>query len=854
MENGNAIEFTFYNYLYTYYNQNKGKIRSYYKELTKKILDYNNPVNACSWLRVPQYEALEIYIFLKEYLGNRHLAEIFLDWRNKTGRFQDRSDISLFEELDKKTFDDIFATFNTVKQDYANYIFALTMGVGKTLLMATCIFYEFLLANKFSKDKCFCHNALIFAPDKTVLQSLREIEAFDKTRVVPPEYAHQLDTMMKFHFLDDSGITLNTIDGDMFNLIISNTQKIILKRQQKEPGPADRLFQGEFDTIVESDPEFAELVALAEITDENLTSNQRFKKLSRLPQLGIYVDESHHAFGAKLEKDLYDRKKTTSLRLTIDGLAKNLERQGTHVVACYNFTGTPYSNNRLLPEVVYSYSLSQAINAEYLKQVNVTGFVNAKSREAVKAAVTEFRETHKENRYEFMLPKIAFFTATIKELETELRPAVEEALTSLGISLDKILVNVGDDKLTSNDDIREFNNLDSPHSEKQFILLVNKGKEGWNCRSLFAVCMFRKPKSTIFVLQAAMRCLRSITNIQQEGHVYLSQKNEHILEKELEDNFHMSLKDLTDAGTRKKKAVRVKPTEPPVKVTLRQRRKKYEVRELQPATIILDMDKLDFEKYRIYRTEKNILDMGKKIAPDTDITSIREQREYSEITFIAEIARYLNKPCLEIKEILNKAKEGIDEMARLVTDYNDILYDWIIPKLFHQLYKINEFILEEEKEVTLVNPPEDEKGFLFTVFPELLAPMNEKKYSRFRNKSFHLDHYCFDSKPEIAYFWQSLNNDNIEKIYFTGMLTHGQSDFMISYIDPESHTLRHYFPDFLIKQKDGHYTIVEIKGDNKLDDPVVQAKKEYAQSLALINNMQYEVIAGSDALQGSGDK
>ena len=73
---------------------------------------------------------------------------------------------------------------------YSNYIFALTMGTGKTILMATCIFYEFILANKFPSDKKYCHNALVFAPDKTVLQSLREMESFDMGKVVPPEYVN----------------------------------------------------------------------------------------------------------------------------------------------------------------------------------------------------------------------------------------------------------------------------------------------------------------------------------------------------------------------------------------------------------------------------------------------------------------------------------------------------------------------------------------------------------------------------------------------------------------------------------------------------------------------------------------
>ena len=79
------------------------------------------------------------------------------------------------------------------------------------------------------------------------------------------------------------------------------------------------------------------------------------------------------------------------------------------------------------------------------------------------------------------------------------------------------------------------------------------------------------------------------------------------------------------------------------------------------------------------------------------------------------------------------------------------------------------------------------------------------------------------------------------------MLTHGESDFYITYIDPESHTVRNYFPDFLIKTKDGRWLIVEVKGDNKIDDPVVRAKAEYARKMASDNSFSYYMIKASDA-------
>ena len=229
--------------------------------------------------------------------------------------------INLQTDAPRKFGNILFKQMKQYKEAYPNYIYALTMGLGKTILMATCIFYEFLLANKYPRDKRFCHNALVFAPDKTVLQSLREIITFDKNKVVPPEYARVLDANIKFHFLEETGTTLHTIDDSDFNIIISNTQKIIVKKKRKDPKPVDVLFDnGSLLSSLYGD--------MADNSDEawddaSLMYNQRFKKLCRLPQLGVYVDEAHHLFGADLEKQIRAKKNDrTSLRATINMLAE----------------------------------------------------------------------------------------------------------------------------------------------------------------------------------------------------------------------------------------------------------------------------------------------------------------------------------------------------------------------------------------------------------------------------------------------------------------------------------------------------------------------------------------------------
>lgn len=147
-----------------------------------------------------------------------------------------------------------------------------------------------------------------------------------------------------FHFLEDSGSTLNILEKSSYNIIISNTQKLLLKRKHKNKSKSELLFQ-EASTIqkVKSlNQEYSDLYELDEPLEETeLTSNQRFSKLTRIHQLGLFVDEAHHIFGTKLQDD-FDPTKISSLRLTINELAFALGEWGAKIVACQNFTGTPY--------------------------------------------------------------------------------------------------------------------------------------------------------------------------------------------------------------------------------------------------------------------------------------------------------------------------------------------------------------------------------------------------------------------------------------------------------------------------------------------------------------------------------
>ena len=854
-----SSSFPFFEALKEFYLENKGKIRRNYKSITKKYLDYNDiEINPNAFLRKPQFEALEMYVFLKEFMDNKHVHDIFSLWKERQDMFSERSyyaseatrlgQLTMYDE-ESESYDEIFNLMKRGAEDYPNYIYALTMGVGKTILMATCIFYEFLLASKYPKDSRFCHNALVFAPDRTVRQSLREIETFDRSQVIPPEYSSILNTNIKFHFLDDDASTLNTIDGSSFNLIISNTQKIILKTRRAEMSPQEKLMKMSSvrnDLFSEIDDFYGDLDELMD--EKEVITNQRFEKLKRLKQIGIYVDEAHHMFGKELMSSLQSNDRKTSLRNTINELASELESKGSKVVACYNYTGTPYVNNSILPDVVSYYGLKEAIDQAYLKTVKIRGYDNVKEDDFLKKSIEDFFGKHKDNTYEGLLPKLAIFGSTVDELINEVKPAVEKILEKLGLSTDKILVNVGDTKYTKDEDIRNFNNLDvlgTEGSKKQIILLVGKGKEGWNCRSLFGVALYRKPRSTIFVLQATMRCLRQITDVQQEGNVYLSKENLDILSKELDRNFKLSIKDITNAGT-DKIVVDVRIVPPMRTISLAEIKHHYKLIKLNNnKPINFNLEQLDIEKYksRIYETS----DMtGRQSIKENEIKV--EQTEYSLYTIVFEISRYLNMDPLTIEKLIKHSADGVDMILDYVNNYNEILWDVIVPKVFYYYYEVAYQTQSEVRNVPLITDT-TKPYFEFSVKRELLVKINDNYLKKWNHKSFHVDNYCFDSKPELELFYQYIKSDKVKEIYFTGMFTSSNNGLEVQYIDPVSKIVRNYYPDFLVEFEDGTFEIIEVKGDDKIDDEVVQAKAYAALELAESSNMSYSMLKASDIMK-----
>ena len=548
-------------------------------------------------------------------------------------------------------------------------------------------------------------------------------------------------------------------------------------------------------------------------------------------------------------------KNKTSLRDTINILAGK-----TNIVACYNYTGTPYIESQLLPEVVYAYGLNESIKNGYLKNAKPHGFGNVKSIKFLKGVIKRFWEKYGGKIYEGLTPKLAIYAASIDEAVNEVRPELEKILAELNISTNKILVNVGDEKYTRNDDIRDFNNLDiagTTGNEKQFIILVEKGKEGWNCKSLFGVALYRSPKSKIFVLQATMRCLRAITRDKLTAEIFLSRENFKILDDELHKNFNMNIDDLHGSEKVKRKKYQVRFMPPTRKITLKQIKHEYSLHEKiysDSNPVNFGLIDADLSKYEPEVINKGTLGQGmsgKTIKENAD--DLRDTMKYSELSLIGEIARYLNISCILTAKILRESVDGVKLILEIVNKYNEVIYDIIVPVIFNALFEIVTTRKTEDKELILLREPKNAGFYEFSAVENLVIQKNSE--NRFTpeqlQKSFHADTYCFDSWPEKICFEKYLTSSNVAEIYFTGMFTAGQGDLSVSYYDPESGRLRQYYPDFLARMNDETYRLIEVKAASMIDDSIVRAKADAAKEMASESKIEYLMYSGSDIIRAN---
>lgn len=815
-----------------------------------EILAFSKEDGRLKFLREPQYRTLLLYWYLRLVLNTPKIFELYREFfKNPVDLLQafgvSTSNPQLLKLLfegekfwEKVKTDDQFVKTNQLEAlreslllNYPSYILALAMGAGKTILIGTIIATEFALALEYP-DGNFMKNALVFAPGTTIIESLKEISEIPFEKVLPPRLYRIFMANFKLTYTSNGDSSIPVETGGLFNLIVTNTEKIMLKKVNQNTQQT-RL-------------EFEE-----KQKQEELRANLRLQKIASLPNLGIFSDEAHHTYGQKLGEEL------KRVRSTINYLHEKKD-----LVCVVNTTGTPYYKSQTLKDVVFWYSLSEGIQHDILKSLE--GGIRSYdfSGDSIEEMLDDITDHFYKKYWKVRLPngsrsKIAFYFPTEDALN-EARPLIEKALIKRRQSAAIVLKNT---QKSSKQEVDNFNALNDPASLFRVILLVGKGTEGWNCPSLFATALIRKLKgANNFLLQAGTRCLRQVPGNNLSATIYIDDQNYNTLDNELKETYGSKLADLneTKAETASARLI-IRKIEIP----------KLVIKKVIPRVVAVEQGKQDIQltKPAIKRKEQvlvttfnPVITGGNRVlqsiaeAPEV-IDSEKTLDVYSAAGQIA--SNYYLEPMAILKILKNLYSDEVPlaHVQELFTQVENQLKN----------YKIEEEIIEEALAIIKLkgndgkdNFNQDENGDYYTEIRYTKG--NDRYFVRHQDKkamnrhdfAFHYTPYNFDSLPEKGFFdnllhWINEKPKNIEDIYFTGALTDtNKTDFYFEYkgTDDRYHS---YFPDFLIRKKNGKIYIVEIKAENEKLDSIngeKGLKKMKMDELLKLNKdkFKYEIV------------
>lgn len=533
-------------------------------------------------MRDAQIEAIKTYLFLKIACGNRSLYDLFvsgsfntlnldeIELTAKTKDFLQATPVAaaLYEYAsletddgkafapkivqkirnapDKINYRDFFRTsFYNVA--YTDYLFSLPMGAGKTYLMAAFIYLDLYFAENEPDNPAFAHNFIIFAPSglkSSVIPSLRTIQHFDPSWIIPEPAASNLKRRLVFEVLDQSKtanksnktknpnvqkIAIHQPLEDLFGLVaVTNAEKVILDRVDVDEKNGQLL-------LIEKDDD-----------DKDRQANELRNQIGKLPHLSVFIDEVHHA--------ATDDKK---LRAVV-----NSWMRGRNLNSVIGFSGTPYLSkaekvevadkltvaNIEIANIVHYYSLVDGIG-NFLKKPTVKIAVGLNRLQIVENGIREFFARYKDTVYpDGTCAKLGIYCGTIESLEEQIYPLAGRLADEFGLNPTESILRFHKGNThypMPVDSELQFMSLDKSFSKARIILLVQIGKEGWDCRSLTGVVLSQEGDCpTNMVLQASCRCLRQVQKgMSESALIYLNEENAAILNLQLEQQHHISIQE-----------------------------------------------------------------------------------------------------------------------------------------------------------------------------------------------------------------------------------------------------------------------------------------------------------------------
>ncbi|MFN4076105.1 MAG: DEAD/DEAH box helicase family protein [Cloacibacterium sp.] len=536
------------------------------RDLVKYIRDKGH-------LRDTQIEAIETYLFLKIQGQNKPLWQLFSEGFFTNGTDLAKLDINQIAREYLSQNKNAFALFDFARQkngngtyipeleklikanpasldydtiiksifynvSYADYLMSLPMGAGKTFLMAAFIYLDLYFAANEPDNKAFAHNFLVLIPSglkSSIVPSLKTIENFDPSWVLSEPSASNLKKLLKFEVLDEQKTAKKSNKARN-----PNAQKV----NACLPNPFGQVFVVNAEKVILESFKFNAQTELELDEEEKDTTNDLKRLFGQIPNLSILIDEVHHAA-------------TDDIKLR---QAVNYWHSKGNITTVLGFSGTPYLPKAekikvgdyefkfsQITNTVYYYPLVTAIR-KFLKTPTVKIGQNLDRFQIIKQGIEDFDNQYKNKVYENgTIAKVAIYCSNIEVLEEEVYPFLTGELK---INPNEILRYHKGNKAHPQPEGSEleFRSLDLPISKKRYILLVQVGKEGWDCKSLTGVILSQKGDSPQnMVLQTSCRCLRQVDKDKEEtALIWLNKENADILNKQLKQEQNSSIDELNN--------------------------------------------------------------------------------------------------------------------------------------------------------------------------------------------------------------------------------------------------------------------------------------------------------------------
>lgn len=920
-----------------FYKMIENKCKEWYNSeqcTVRSLIEY---IEKAGQMRDAQIEAIEVYLFLKiaceckplKYLftngffNSSNLNDIELSASTREYLEKHSEAAALFEyaclkndkgeqvseKLEKQikkdpTSIDYNGFFHSVFYgvSYTDYLFSLPMGAGKTYLMAAFIYLDLYFALNEPTNPAFAHNFIIFAPSglkSSVVPSLKTIQNFNPAWILPEPAATDIKRMISFEVLDHGKTAKKSNQtknpnvqkianhqplSELFGLVaVTNAEKVILDRIQEKSGTI-YMFE-------ESDDE------------KDRQANELRNLIGKLPSLSIFIDEVHHAVSDEIK-----------LRAVVTKWAEN-----NTVNSVIGFSGTPYLEKAEkfkivdalsvgtaeITNIVYFYPLIDGVG-NFLKRPVVKIADIADSSLIIEKGVREFLDTYKDTVYaDGLTAKLGIYCGTIEKLEEVIYPLVSRIVAEYGLSTDTILkFHKGNKQYPMPADSQmQFDVLDKSISKIRIVLLVQIGKEGWDCRSLTGIILSQEGDCpTNMVLQTSCRCLRQVTKDTPEtALIYLNKSNADKLNVQLEKQHHISLKEFSSADNSKiplKRYNRTAYLKLP-KIDFYQLKINYDtltVEKADPASDIavsadsariadsiikttdLSMDEnktsisIDDTEYGAEPATFNswvygIMKGGFGSPTIAELMNYNEQLSvvYHKITYEKDGLRYYSskydrksveanirkafcdKLDFNTTEELIPEEAGLLNIANFTTEiYTDKSQD------YYPEQKVVDNIIKDDKG-KLKPDPKTEKAIRLleeSGNADMAATLRAQNTShKNKDRSFHYLPYRTDSGFEQTFLKEVLSFDEIEnlglEVYYNG--DRAMTEFRIKCYKKNGGKWSYvgiYTPDFLIiNRKDGKIhkiIVVETKGEIYANDTTFKDKKNFMETeFSKQNNVAY---------------